>query len=94
MILFIEYPLLALLFAAFFAALYRNSSRTIALSVAVLWAVYGVYEFAMRQRWICSGECNIRVDLLMIYPVLAGLSVAALVSFAREVRRRRERDGG
>lgn len=94
MVLFIEYPLLALLFAAFFGALYRISSRRIALYVAMLWAVYGAYEYGMRQRWICTGECNIRVDLLMIYPALAALSVAAVVSWRREVRRRRERDAG
>jgi hypothetical protein len=33
----------------------------------------------MQQRWLCSGECNIRVDLLVIYPaLLIGLLVAAL----------------
>ena len=24
----------------------------------------------MKRRWLCSGECNIRVDLLVIYPAL------------------------
>jgi hypothetical protein len=33
----------------------------------------------MQQRWLCTGECNIRIDLLVIYPVLfIGLAVAAL----------------
>jgi hypothetical protein len=37
----------------------------------------------MRLRWLCTGECNIRVDLLLIYPVLALLSVIGIVSAAR-----------
>jgi hypothetical protein len=33
----------------------------------------------MQQRWLCSGECNIRIDLLVIYPALfVGLVVGAL----------------
>jgi hypothetical protein len=33
----------------------------------------------MKRRWLCSGECNIRVDLLVIYPaLLLGLVVAGI----------------
>lgn len=37
----------------------------------------------MKLRLLCSGECNIRVDLLLLYPVLAFLSVAAVVAAMR-----------
>ena len=37
----------------------------------------------MKQRWLCTGECNIRIDLLIIYPVLLVGLVAALVSLLR-----------
>jgi hypothetical protein len=37
----------------------------------------------MQQRWLCTGECNIRVDLLLIYPVLLLSLVAAGVSLIR-----------
>jgi len=36
-------------------------------------------EFGNDMRWTCSGECNIRIDLLLIYPVLVLLSAAAVV---------------
>jgi hypothetical protein len=37
----------------------------------------------MHRRWLCSGECNIRVDLLLLYPVLVIVLVAAVVSLLR-----------
>jgi hypothetical protein len=35
---------------------------------------------------LCSGECNIRVDLLLIYPILLVLSIWTLVSTFRRKR--------
>jgi len=37
----------------------------------------------MKARVLCSGECNIRVDLLVISPVLWILTIAAIVQFIR-----------
>jgi len=43
----------------------------------------------MRLRWLCTGECNIRVDLLLIYPVLLVISGVAALGFVRwSVQRR------
>ena len=50
---------------------------------AIAWLVYAVYETAMARRILCSGECNIRVDLLLIYPLLLALSLAAVVAAYR-----------
>ena len=58
---------------------------------SVLWALYTGYEFLMKFRLLCSGECNIRVDLLVLYPSLLLVSLAAIVEFL--VRRRKEPDG-
>ncbi len=38
--------------------------------LALLWASYAAYEYLMYARVLCSGECNIRVDLLLFYPAL------------------------
>lgn len=73
------FPWLALLPAVFFAYLYRRSKRPMATVAATCWALYSIYEFSMYQRWLCSGECNIRVDLILIYPVLIVLSIVALM---------------
>ena len=46
----------------------------------------------MYLRILCSGECNIRIDLLLIYPMLLMLSVLALLMFWRR-RRQASRPG-
>jgi hypothetical protein len=43
------------------------------------------YEYAMKLRILCSGECNIRVDLLLLYPALLVLSLAAVVAAVKAV---------
>jgi hypothetical protein len=83
MSLFIEYPGLAAVVGALFLAGYLLSRRPSNAIAAVAWLGYGAYETAMRLRWLCTGECNIRVDLLMIYPLLLALSIAALIAFIR-----------
>lgn len=81
--LFIEQPLLALMPAVVFFGFYRASRRRVTLVAAVVWVAYAAYELAMRRRWLCSGECNIRVDLLLIYPMLAVMSLIGLVAASR-----------
>ncbi len=46
-----------------------------------MWRAYFPYELGMKLRILCSGECNIRVDLLLLYPVLLLLSLVSLVVF-------------
>lgn len=83
MSLFIEYPWLAAGIGIAFLVLYRLARRGVILVAALAWLGYGGYEMAMRLRWLCTGECNIRVDLLLIYPLLLVLSLAAFVSWVR-----------
>jgi len=83
MAIFIEYPVLALAIGAVLLGLGRRASRRVVVGVGITWLLYGLYEFGMRQRWLCSGECNIRVDLLVIYPLLAIGLVAAAISLLR-----------
>ncbi len=70
MAIFIEYPLAAFGMAVALMFLYGWRRAPVVLNVAVLWSLYAVYEFLMYRRVLCSGECNIRVDLLLIYPGL------------------------
>ena len=80
-------PELALLPAAVFLALYAARRRRLALIAGVTWLLYTLYEYGMRRRILCGGECDIRVDLLVIYPALLVLSVAALVATVWPARR-------
>lgn len=62
--------IVATVLAAALLLAWRRSGRTGVLAWALLWAAYAVYESLVHARVLCSGECNIRVDLLLIYPVL------------------------
>ena len=91
MSIFIEYPLLALLPAVVLLGVYRVSRRPFVVVAALTWVLYGIYEYAMHDRILCSGECNIRVDLLVIYPALAVVSFVALGVSATALRARSRR---
>lgn len=58
MSIFIEYPLLAVLPTIVFVALYRLSRRPFVVGVALAWALYGIYEYAMQERILCSGSAT------------------------------------
>lgn len=75
-------PWLALLPAVVFASLGMASRLLLPMLAAALWLLYAGYETAMWARILCSGECNIRIDLLLIWPVLLIPSALALGAFA------------
>jgi formate hydrogenlyase subunit 3/multisubunit Na+/H+ antiporter MnhD subunit len=83
MSLLIEYPVLAAAIGLVLVALGRWARRRVATGAGIAWLLYAVYETGMQRRWLCSGECNIRVDLLLIYPLLLVALVAAAVSLVR-----------
>jgi len=80
MAIFIEYPLLAAAIGLLLVGLGRWTHRGVAMAAGVMWLMYSLYEFAIKQRWLCRGDCDIRADLLFIWPVLFVGSVAAVVS--------------
>jgi formate hydrogenlyase subunit 3/multisubunit Na+/H+ antiporter MnhD subunit len=86
MAIFIQYPWLAAVIGVFLVGLGQQRRRSTAIVVGVIWLLYAAYETAMRLRWLCSGECNIRVDLLLIYPLLLAMTVAGVVSLLRAPR--------
>jgi hypothetical protein len=83
---FIEWPLLAIVPAALFAFAYMRCRRPVVLVASLAWLAYCPYEYAMKLRILCSGECNIRVDLLLLYPLLLVLSIAAAYVFIKHPR--------
>lgn len=87
MSLFIAWPWLALVPAAVFGMLYARSRWPRVAVAALAWTGYAAYEYGMKRRWLCTGECNIRVDLLLLYPLLLALSVIALVAAVRGARK-------
>jgi hypothetical protein len=76
------YPILILLPVALFAALAWFTRGRVVRWVAIAWAVYGVYETLRFFRILCFGECHERLDLVVIYPLLALASAVGLVGAA------------
>jgi hypothetical protein len=80
---FMEWPALALVPAGVFGALFARRRRRFLLATAILWALYCAYEAGMKLRLLCGGECNIRVDLILLAPLLWAVSIVALGFFFR-----------
>lgn len=80
-------PLLTWLLLITAAALWaRHSGRSAAAWAAGLgWIALPGYNAWLRQG--CSGDCGIRVDLLVVLPVLLALTATALWQWARARRR-------
>jgi len=83
MAVLIEHPLLAAVPGAVFVALFAVSRKCLVLTAAVAWLAYLPYEYAMKLRLLCSGDCDIRLDLMVLYPALLIISVVGLAVFAR-----------
>jgi len=83
---FIQWPLAALAPAAILGAAFFFNPRKLIGITALLWLGYAIYESLMKARVLCSGECNIRVDLLLISPLLWILTIVAVVQFFRRKR--------
>jgi hypothetical protein len=75
----IEQPWLALLPSLLLLAFYRATRKRLVLFAGLAWLGYFGYELGMKLRLLCSGECNIRIDLLAIYPLLLGFSLLAVI---------------
>jgi hypothetical protein len=85
----IAWPWLALVPIILFSWFFARVKKGAILVVAILWLGYLPYEYGMKLRLLCSGECDIRVDLLLIYPILILGSVIGLAVFASALRGKR-----
>ncbi len=85
---------IALLFAFVMFVCWRVSGRRAFSVFSFLWLSYAVYEYFMYTRVFCSGECNIRIDLLLICPLLLGgtlwLTVASAVRAIQKIKKNSE----
>lgn len=90
--LFIIFPLGAAFIGILYLRMFHKLKVKTALVAGVLWLVYSVYEGLIYFRILCSGECNIRVDLLLIYPLLILVSVLATgLYYYQNYRQKNER---
>lgn len=77
-VVFVMWPATILAPAAYFFYLYHRDNNEQCFITAILWLAYGVWEYGMSQRVLCTGECNIRIDLILIIFALEKASRKAI----------------
>jgi hypothetical protein len=50
---------------------------------AILWLLYAVYEMLVAAGVLCDANCNIRVDLVLFFPILWIATFYAYRSYVR-----------
>lgn len=51
-----------------------------------LWTLYAVWEYHIANGTLCDKDCNIRVDLVVLFPILAVATVFAFRAYERPQR--------
>jgi hypothetical protein len=49
----------------------------------ILWLLYAVYERLVATGVLCDADCNIRVDLVFFFPILALATLSAYQAYNR-----------
>jgi hypothetical protein len=75
---FIAWPWLAAVPAIFFFWLNSRFHLRVTLFTSLLWTVYLFWELGIWAHLFSDGDSNIRIDLLLIYPLLAVLSALSI----------------
>ena len=73
--------------AVLFAAAWWRYRRPAIGAATVLFGLHASYEYLIAIRYLCSGDCNIRVDLLLIVPILLIAAIGAIWSAVAAGRR-------
>jgi hypothetical protein len=82
------FPYLALGPAMVFAGLAWWTSSRFCAATSMTWLLYTAYEAMMYHRILCTGECNIRVDLLLIFPFLFLITIWAILAAVAAARKK------
>lgn len=69
--------------AMYFAAATWERPRPAGVLALILWAAYAVYESQVANGTLCDPYCNIRVDLVLFFPLLG---VATYLALQKEPR--------
>ena len=89
-----ELSLFAALCAFVLLVVWRWTGQRAWFTLAIFWMLYAGYEFMIFKRVWCTGDCNIRVDLLLIFPLLLGRTFWVTSTAAVMWVKRRRQEGG
>lgn len=56
--------------ALYFAGAAWRRPRPGVIVAAIVWLLYAVYEYYVANGTLCDANCNIRVDLILIWPLV------------------------
>ena len=91
--LLVDHPTLIFVPIILFAALALWSRSRTAWLATVAWDAYLIYELGMKAGEFCSGDdCVRRTPLYFGYPLLAFLSMVALIQVFVHLREKRQRE--
>jgi hypothetical protein len=61
---------------------WQRPRRAVIVS-GILWLLYTVWEHQVATGVLCDSDCNIRVDLVFFFPILALATLSAYQSYNR-----------
>ena len=61
---------------------WQRPRRAVIVS-GILWLLYAVWERQVATGVLCDADCNIRVDLVFFFPILALATLSAYQSYHR-----------
>jgi peptidoglycan/LPS O-acetylase OafA/YrhL len=64
--------------AFYFIVAVLQRPRPAEMLAVILWAAYSVYEYYVANGTLCDANCNIRVDLVLFFPLLGSASYLAV----------------
>lgn len=56
--------------ACYFAVTASQRPRPGVIVAAIVWLLYAVYEYFVANGTLCDAKCNIRVDLILAWPLV------------------------
>lgn len=77
----LDNPVIGLAPTALFFIFYIKTKWRPILIPTFMWFFYVIYEAGIKYGVFCSGECNVRADLIIILPLLAIVTLVSLVAF-------------
>lgn len=72
------FALVAAAMALYFVAAALQRPHPAGFLAVILWAAYSVYEYLVANGTLCDPNCNIRVDLVLFFPLLGCATYLAL----------------
>ncbi len=72
------FALAAAAIALYFVMAAFRRPRPAEILAVILWAAYAVYEYFVANGTLCDANCNIRVDLVLFFPLLGTATYLAL----------------